>query len=89
MNDPRRQLPAVDALLTEPAVSALLARHPRALVVRAVRDTIETARADGGMEPPGGWARAVGPLLDHIQRLHAALRSERYDELPSRLELLG
>jgi L-seryl-tRNA(Ser) seleniumtransferase len=59
MNDPRRQLPAVDALLTEPAVAALFSTHPRGLVVRAVRDTVEAARADGGMAPPEGWARAV------------------------------
>ena len=59
MSDPRRQLPAVDALLAEPPVAALLSTHPRALVVRAVRDTVEAARADGVTCPPGGWARAV------------------------------
>jgi len=59
MKDPRRQLPAVDALLAEPAVAALLATHPRALVVRAVRDAVDAARADGGTAPPGGWADAV------------------------------
>ena len=59
MSDPRRRLPAVDALLAEPPVAALLATHPRALVVRAVRDTVEAARADGGAAPPGGWTRAV------------------------------
>jgi L-seryl-tRNA(Ser) seleniumtransferase len=59
MSDPRRQLPAVDALLAEPPVAALLATHPRTLVLRAVRDTVEAARADGGTVPPGGWAPAV------------------------------
>ena len=59
MRDPRRQLPAVDALLAEPAVAALLSTHPRALLVRAIRDTVDAARAGGGAAPPGGWARAV------------------------------
>ena len=59
MSDLRRQLPAVDTLLTEPAVAVLLSTHPRALVVRAVRDTVDAARADGGAMPSGGWARAV------------------------------
>ncbi len=59
MSDPRRQLPAVDALLAELPVAALLATHPRALVVRAVRDTIEAARAGGGAAPPEGWGSAV------------------------------
>jgi L-seryl-tRNA(Ser) seleniumtransferase len=59
MSDPRRQLPAVDALLAEPPVAALLATHPRALVVRAVRETVDAARAGGGAEPPEGWGSAV------------------------------
>ncbi len=59
MSDPRRKLPAVDALLAEPEIAPLFARHPRALVVRAVRDAVEAARGDGGAAPPGGWATAV------------------------------
>ena len=59
MSDPRRTLPAVDALLAEPDVAALLVTHPRALVVRAVRDTLEAARADGGAAPRAGWPRAI------------------------------
>ena len=38
MSDPRRRLPAVDALLAESDVAALVAAHPRSLVVRAARD---------------------------------------------------
>jgi len=64
--DPRRRLPAVDALLAEPDVAALLTAHPRGLVVRAVRDTIEHARANGGAAPPEGWGAAVGA---RVQRL--------------------
>ena len=57
--DPRRRLPAVEALLAEPDVAALLATHPRSLVLRAVRETIDAARADGGAVPPEGWGPAV------------------------------
>lgn len=60
MSDPRRRLPAVDALLGDPDVTPLLARHPRSVVVRAVRDTLDAARGDGGAPPPEGWAAAVG-----------------------------
>ncbi len=68
--DPRRRLPAVEALLAEPDVAALLAAgaHPRALVVRAVRETIDAARADGGTAPPQSWGGAV---LARLQRLAA------------------
>jgi len=68
VTDPRRRLPAVDALLAEPDVAALLAAHPRSLVVRAVRDTIDGARAHSGAEPPEGWGAAV---LDRVHRLAA------------------
>jgi L-seryl-tRNA(Ser) seleniumtransferase len=59
MTDPRRHLPAVDALLAEPDVAGLVAAHPRSLVVRAVRETVEAARAGGGGAPPEGWSAAV------------------------------
>ena len=59
MTDPRRKLPAVDALLEEPGVASLLAAHPRALVVRAVRETVDAARANGGTPPAEGWDAAV------------------------------
>jgi L-seryl-tRNA(Ser) seleniumtransferase len=66
--DPRRLLPAVEALLAEPDVAALVAAHPRSLVVRAVRDTIERARANGGAAPAEGWGAAV---LARVRRLAA------------------
>ena len=68
MTDPRRRLPAVDALLAEADVAALLAAHPRALVARAVRDTIESARVNGGAAPAEGWGAAV---LARLHRLAA------------------
>src|SRR5437899_1298587 len=66
--DPRRRLPAVDAVLAEPDVAALVTAHPRGLVVRAVRDTIEHARANGGAAPAEGWGAAVRA---RVQRLAA------------------
>jgi len=66
MTDPRRHLPAVDALLAEPDVAGLVAAHPRSLVVRAVRETVEAARAAGGGAPPEGWGAAV---LARVHRL--------------------
>ena len=68
MTDPRRRLPAVDALLAEPEVAALAATGPRGLVVRAVRETIEAARANGGSAPPEGWSAAIRA---RVQRLAA------------------
>jgi len=56
----------VDALLAEPDVAALLTAHPRGLVVRAVRDTIEHARANDGAAPAEGWHAAV---RGRVQRL--------------------
>ena len=66
MTDPRRHLPSVDALLATGDVAALLVSHPRALVVRAVREEIEAARSNGGAEPAGGWAQAVAARLARL-----------------------
>ncbi len=59
MSDPRRHLPAVDALLAEAAVAALVGPHPRRLVVRAVREVLDAVRARGGVAPAQGWAAVV------------------------------
>src|SRR5213594_2424763 len=59
MTDPRRQLPSIDALLAGPAVARLLAEHPRGLVVKAARETVDAARVNGGATPPEGWDAAV------------------------------
>jgi len=63
MTDPRRKLPAVDALLEGPGLAPLLAAHPRELVVRAVRETVDAARANGGTPPPEGWDSAIGAAV--------------------------
>jgi len=59
VSDPRRQLPSIDALLAGPGVAALLAEHPRGLVVKAARATVDAARVNGGAAPPEGWDEAV------------------------------
>jgi L-seryl-tRNA(Ser) seleniumtransferase len=59
MTDPRRQLPSIDALLAGPGVASLLAAHPRALVVKAARETVDAARVSGGAPPAEGWDAAV------------------------------
>jgi len=63
MTDPRRKLPAVDALLEGPGLAPLLAAHPRGLVVRAVRETVDAARANGGTPPAEGWDAAIGAAV--------------------------
>lgn len=63
MTDPRRRLPAVDTLLADPEIAALVGPHPRALVVRAVRETLEAARRDGR---EGGWAAAVRAAAERL-----------------------
>jgi len=68
VSDPRRQLPPIDALLTEPDIAPLLAAHPRSLVLRAIRETVAGARADGGTMPAEGWGAAV---LAQLHRLAA------------------
>ncbi len=68
MTDPRRQLPSIDALLAGPGVAALLAEHPRALVVKAARAAVDAARVNGGAAPTGGWEAAVRA---EVQRLGA------------------
>ena len=58
MSDPRRALPAVERLLAEPALSALLGRAGRPVLLAAARRVIARARATG-VRPPEGWPAAV------------------------------
>jgi L-seryl-tRNA(Ser) seleniumtransferase len=52
-------LPSIDALLAGSGVAALLAVHPRSLVVKAARAVVEAARSNGGTAPVEGWDAAV------------------------------
>lgn len=71
MNDPRRSLPSVDALLRAAPARALLERAPRQLVVDAVRDTLERVRLDPAHAPrdDGAWGKAIEAALEERQRL--------------------
>jgi L-seryl-tRNA(Ser) seleniumtransferase len=64
MPDPRRDLPSVDSLLREPGVAALLDREPRAVVVAAVRESLEAARHQRG-GTPAAW---VEDIKDRVAR---------------------
>ena len=66
MTDPRRQLPSVDSLLAAPGLSALLAAHPRSLVVKAARATVDQARVNGGAAPAEGWDAAVSAAVRRL-----------------------
>ena len=66
MTDPRRQLPSVDSLLAGPGIAALLATHPRALVVKAARAAVDQARVNGGTAPAEGWDEAVSAAVRRL-----------------------
>ena len=67
MNDPRRQLPSVDGLLREPRVEELLRSSPRAIVVSAVRASLEAARTRRA-GPPDDWAADIAARVDDSRR---------------------
>jgi L-seryl-tRNA(Ser) seleniumtransferase len=48
MTDPRRNIPSVSGLLENPEVKALLERHPRSIVVEAIREILGDTRAQLG-----------------------------------------
>lgn len=66
MTDPRRRLPSVDALLADPEIAPLASRHPRGVLVRAVRAAVDAARATGGAPPDVGWGAAVTEQLTRV-----------------------
>jgi L-seryl-tRNA(Ser) seleniumtransferase len=74
MNDARRALPSVSALLQTPRVAALLEQAPRALVVGAVRRAIDVARRDPRAAPadPDEWISVIEQTLEASRR--ASLR---------------
>lgn len=69
MNDLRRNLPAVSRLLEVAQSAGLLDRHPRALVVEAIRSSLAEARAARGEPPAEGWLAAI--------ERHLALKERR------------
>ena len=68
MTDPRRQLPSVNALLERDDIRALLGSAPRALVVEAIRESIDAARRTARAPADDGWAAVVSERVRAAQR---------------------
>ncbi|MFL5489338.1 MAG: L-seryl-tRNA(Sec) selenium transferase [Gemmatimonadaceae bacterium] len=69
MNDPRRDLPSVSALLDTPGVKSLLDQHPRRLVVDAVRNAVETARTKADSLPTEDqWVDRIASAVRNASR---------------------
>lgn len=75
MSDPRRRIPAVDALLAAPGAREVLERWPRARVVDALRAAADEARAALGTprwpdppEDPAPYLRRARGLLTEAER---------------------
>ncbi len=64
MTDPRRNLPSVSALLDTREMRALLERHPRVLVVEAIRDTLGELRLSVDDVASGGLAEAIAERVE-------------------------
>jgi L-seryl-tRNA(Ser) seleniumtransferase len=67
VNDRRRQLPSVDGLLRDPRVEELLKTSPRAIVVSAVRASLEAARTRRA-GPPDDWAIDIAARIEETRR---------------------
>ena len=70
MSDARRSLPSVNTLLESEAVRPLLERAPRAVVVDAIRRTIDAARSAPAAAPVDerAWAAAVSSAVEQSTR---------------------
>jgi len=64
VSDPRRDLPSIDSLLAK--MGPQLSDHPRALVVKAAREIVDVARANGGKAPAEGWDAAVSAAVRRL-----------------------
>jgi len=64
VSDPRRDLPSIDSLLAK--MGPQLSDHPRALVVKAAREIVDVARANGGTAPAEGWDAAVSAAVRRL-----------------------
>lgn len=69
MTDTRRELPSINSLLQTAAVRELLEKHPRRVVLDAVRRTIEAARQRGGAQrSEEQWAASIASAVDEATR---------------------
>ncbi|HYN82638.1 MAG TPA: L-seryl-tRNA(Sec) selenium transferase [Gemmatimonadaceae bacterium] len=64
MSDPRRSLPSVSVLLETEEVRSLIERHPRALVVNAIRDTLDELRAGAAGEGGPGLLETIAERVE-------------------------
>jgi L-seryl-tRNA(Ser) seleniumtransferase len=64
MTDSRRDLPSVSSLLETSGVKWLLEQHPRRVVLDAVRNSVEAARAAGGsQQTEEQWVEAIASAV--------------------------
>jgi len=69
VTDPRRELPSVGALLESAGVRSLLERHPRRVVLEAVRSTVDAARNQGGAQmTEQQWVASIASAVQGLSQ---------------------
>lgn len=67
MTDQRRDLPSISSLLETSGVRSLLERHPRPLVVEAVRNAVDAARMEGQVvKSEEQWVASIANTVDKL-----------------------
>jgi len=72
MNDPRRAIPSVDALVASDAFRGLLARYPRSRVVEAARAAVDAVRTAAARGETVAAAAAATTYARHAEHALAA-----------------
>ena len=69
MIDPRRAIPSAEAVLSAPEMANLLAEHPRARVVAALRDIQDAVRSQSGAPPRdiAWYVEATSARIEELQ----------------------
>ncbi len=88
-SDIRRQLPAVDRLLADPEIEALVALYGRELVRQQVRCELDSLRRQLATDTPGGKEELKAVVGELIQRVVATLREGVGSELRRVLNATG
>jgi len=69
MTDPRRDLPSVNALLESAGVRSLLERHPRRVVLDAVRSAVNAARNRGDAQrTEQQWVASIASAVEGLSQ---------------------
>jgi len=68
MTDPRRAIPSISGLLERDEVRALLASHPRSVVVDAARKAVDDARKNPDVERAMSWAERIAAYVGAIEQ---------------------